>query len=58
MTRLTIVMEIPDVDPLREDPEDIAQGLIDWDGFPVNGKPSPDMVAAQWGDMLPEADED
>lgn len=54
MTRLTIVVEVEDVDPTLVDPHDVADALLD-DITPTPGYRS-EFVSAQWGDMMPEQD--
>ena len=52
MARLTVVYEIPDGDPARADPAFRAASLLDH-----HDNPGVELVSAQWGDMLPEADD-
>jgi hypothetical protein len=47
MTRLTIVIEVENVDPLRQDPHEVGENALDFDYMKDDGTPI-EFVSAEW----------
>lgn len=48
MAHLHLVLNIPDLDPATEDPEEVADRLIDWDHVQWRGPDAPEVAGARW----------
>jgi hypothetical protein len=57
MTRLTIVIDVENVDPTLQDPHDVAEDALDYRSMRISFARPIEFVSAQWGDALPEADD-
>jgi hypothetical protein len=48
MARLTIVIDVENVDPLRQDPHEVAEDALDYHAMRIDFSTPIEFVSAEW----------